>query len=179
SAAVEDDRDFRVRTCELFDTHLKPLYKVLQLQVEQPNHEKLVKLRDVERDLLAKFDALTRTLVSLETPGNIQQPFMQELRWAADEILLDEFIDSSLRSTERLTEIFNAVKEYVNSPPSQCVETYRNVDEVCGAFFRDETAVRTHISRQCLEAPLRAIHNTVRQDFERHDVVKPARVQIV
>ena len=71
------------------------------------------------------------------------------------------------------------MKEYVNSPPSQCVETYRHVEEVCEAFFRDETAVSTHISRHCLEAPLRAIYNTVRQHFERHDVVKPARVQIV
>jgi hypothetical protein len=44
SSAVKDDRDFRVRTCELFDTYLLPLYKALQLQVEQPNHEKLGKL---------------------------------------------------------------------------------------------------------------------------------------
>jgi hypothetical protein len=68
SSAVEDDRDFRVRTYELFDTYLLPLYKALQLRVEQPNHEKLVKLRDVERDLLATFDALTRTVVSRVVP---------------------------------------------------------------------------------------------------------------
>ena len=104
-SAVEDDRDFRVRACELFDTHLQPLYKVLQLQIEQPNHEKLVKLRDVERDLLAKFDTLTRTVVSLHTAVSIQSRFMQELRWPAHQILLEEFVDSSLRSTERLTEI--------------------------------------------------------------------------
>ena len=139
-SAVEDDWDFRVRTYELFDTHLQPLYKVLQLQVEQPNHEKLVKLRDVERDLLAEFDALTRTVVSLQTAVSIQSRFMKALRWPAHQILLDEFVDSSLRSTERLTEIFNAVKAYVNAPPSQCVEAYRHVDAVCEAFFRDEVS---------------------------------------
>ena len=139
SSAVEDDRDFRVRTCAgSFDTHLLPLYKSLQLRVEQPNHEKLVKLRDVERDLLAKFDALTRAVVSLQTAAGIQNKFMQEIRRPAHQILLEEFVHSSLLSTERLTEIFNAVKEYVESPPSQCVEAYRNVDQVCGAFFGDE-----------------------------------------
>ena len=75
-AAVQQSRktgDFRVRTCELFDTHLLPLYKALQLRAEQPNHEKLVKLRDVELDLLATFDALTRTVVSLQTALDIQK----------------------------------------------------------------------------------------------------------
>jgi hypothetical protein len=48
SSAVEDDWEFRVRTYELFGTHLLPIYKSLQLRVEQPNHEKLVKLRGYE-----------------------------------------------------------------------------------------------------------------------------------
>lgn len=179
SSAVEDDRDFRVRTCELFDTHLLLLYKSLQLRVEQPNHEKLLKLRDAEPDLLDKFDALTRTVVSLQTALDIQNRFMQELRRPAHQILLEEFVDSSLQSTERLREIFNAVKEYVDSAPAECVGAYHNVDEVCEAFFRDETAVSTHISRHCLVAPLRAIYSTVKQHFECNDVVKPARVQIL
>ena len=179
SSAVEDDLDFRVRAYELFDTHLLTLYKSLQLRVEQPNHEKLVKLRDVERDLLTKFDTLTRAVVSLQTAVGIQNRFMQELRRPAHQILIEECIDSSLLSTERLTEIFNTVKEYVDSPPSQCVKAYRNVDDVCGAFFGDETTLSTHISRHCLVAPLWAIYSMVRQHFERNDVVKPARVQIL
>ena len=178
SSAIEDDRDFRVRTCELFDTHLLPLYKALQLRVEQPNHEKLVKLRDVEPDLLAMFDALTRTIVSLQTALDIQNRFMQGLRRPAHQILFEVFVDASLLSRERLGEIFDSVKKYVDSVPSECVEAYHNVDEVYQAFFRDEADVSTLISRHCLVGPLWAVRNTVREDFERNDVVKPAHVQI-
>ena len=118
SSAVEDDRDFRVQTYELFDTYLLPLYKSLQLRVEQPNHEKLVKLRDVERDLLTKFDALTRAVVSLQTAVGIQNRFMQELRRPAHQILFEVFVDPSLQSSERVKEIFDSVKTYLEAAPS-------------------------------------------------------------
>jgi hypothetical protein len=163
----------------LFDTHLLPLYKALQLRVEQPNHEKLAKLRDVQPDLLAKFDALTRTIVSLQTALDIQKRFMQELRRPAHQIFFEVFVDSSLQSRERLGELFDSVRKYMDSVPSECVEAYHNVDEVYQAFFRDEAAVSTLISKHCLVGPLWAIRNTVREDFERNDVVKPARVQIL
>lgn len=178
SPTVENDRDFRVRVCELFDTHLGPLYKALELHAGQPNHEKLAKLRDSESELLAKFDAITRTIVSVQTAIAIQNRFMQELRRPANQIFLEEFVDSSLQSDERLRELFNAVKDYAESPASACVEAYHKLDEAFTSFFKDETQVSTSTSRQCLVAPLMAIHNVVREHFQHNDVVKPAQVYI-
>jgi hypothetical protein len=129
--------------------------------------------------LLATFDALTRTIASLQTALDIQNRFMQELRRPAHQIFFEVFIDPALRSTERLREIFDSVKKYLEATPSECVEAYHNVEEVYQAFFRDEAAISTLISRRCLVAPIRAIYSTVRDHFARKDVIKPARLHIL
>jgi hypothetical protein len=104
---------------------------------------------------------------------------MQELRRPAHQILFEVFVDPSLQSRERLGEIFDSVKKYLEAAPSECAKAYHNVEEVYQAFFRDEAADSSLISRRCLVAPLWAVHNTVREHFARNDVIKPARLQIL
>ncbi|MBI1930750.1 ATP-binding protein [Candidatus Poribacteria bacterium] len=171
--------EFRLKTFTLLDEQIGEIYKDLGIKPEDDNHEKLAKLCETERLVLADFDQITGSIVSLNTALKIRQRFMQTLRYPRNRLFLEQFVDASLISNERLSEIFETVEEYNESSMMNRLDSYQNIMAVFESFLRDAEKTASIFTKQCLVVPVKKICAYIQEDFNHNDAIQPTTVSIM
>ncbi len=170
--------EFRLKTFTLLDEQIGEIYKDLGIKPEDDNHEKLAKLCETERLVLADFDQITGSIVSLNTALKIRPRFMKTLRHPRNRLFLEQFVDASLISNERLNEIFETVEEYNESSMTNRLDSYQNIMAVFESFLRDAENTPSIFTKQCLVVPVKKIYAYIQEDFKHNDAIQPTTVSI-
>ena len=178
-AAIWEDMSLRIETFSFFDEHLDEIYKDVKIKKEDPNHEKLGKLCEIERQVLSDFDQITNSITSLNMALNIRQRFMQTLHSPVrNSLFLEHFSNPSLIGGERLKEIFETVEMYNESSMEDRFASYQNIQSVFDSFLRDARNNQSIFTDRCIVAPVQKVYHYVKNDFQSNDAIKQTTVTI-
>lgn len=177
--AIWEDTDFRIKTFSFFDEQLSDIYPSLRIGERTKNHEKLSYLKDLEQNILSEFKSIASGFTSLKAATDLRKRIMKALRKPANKILIQSFIDTSLISEERLKELFDSLKSYEEASGVARMETFHTVDATFSKYVRDVKQCASEFSAFCLENVFSKIHNLIRDDFGKSDIIKPATVKLL
>jgi hypothetical protein len=178
-SSIWDEIDFRHKVFTLFDEQLKELYEKLKISGKE-NHEKLSCLKEIEKNLFDEFKSLNAGISSLKVASESQKAIMQALRKPANKIIIDNFVEPSyLISEERLRELFNSLKSYEEASGTSRIEMFKSVDDVFTKYVRDVERCPSKVAVICLKDLFSKIHQLIVDDFQKSDIIKPAKVTLV
>ena len=176
---VWDDMEFRHKVFTLFDEQLKELYEYLKISSKE-NHEKLSYLKGIEKNLLDDFKTINAGISSLKVASEYQRAIMQALRKPSNKIIIDNFIEPSyLISEGRLRELFNNLKSYEETSGTSRMEMFKSVNEVFTKYVQDVEKCSSKVAVICLRDLFKNIHQLIIDDFQKSDIVKPAKVTLI
>ena len=176
--AIWKNRDFRTKTCILFDNQISSIYRNLDITESDPNHEKLEKLLETEQSVLKSFGDLTDSIVSLHTVPVIREKFMRTLNFQQNKLFLEQFVTRSLINTGRINQIFETAQIYNESPIEDRFVSHQDMENVFAAFLRDAEKDGSIFTEQCIVAPIQKIYDYIQEDFKNNDASKPTTVAI-
>ena len=178
-SSIWDEIDFRHKVFTLFDEQLKEIYEKSKIS-DKENHEKLSCLKEIEKNLFDEFKSLTARISSLKVASESQKTIMQALRKPANKIIIDNFVEPSyLMSEIRLRELFNSLKSYEEASGTSRMEMFKSVDEVFTKYVRDVERCPSKVAVICLKDLFSKIHQLIVDDFQKSDIIKPAKVTLV
>ena len=178
-SSIWDEIDFRHKVFTLFDEQLKELYEKLKIS-DKENHEKLSCLKEVEKNLFDEFKSLNAGISSLKVASESQKAIMQALRKPANKIIIDNFVEPSyLISEERLRELFNSLKSYEEASGTSRMEMFKSVDDVFTKYVQDVERCPSKVAVICLKDLFSKIHQLIVNDFQKSDIIKPAKVTLI
>lgn len=176
--AVWEEMDFRNKTFNLFDEQLSEIYQSLKIGEKTESHEKLSRLKDLERKMLGDFNVITSSLTSLKLAVDYRNNIMKTFKKPTNKFLLHNFIDSSLLSKERLKELFDFLKLYEETSGVSRIEAFQDVNNIFSAYIDDVDQCHSEFASLCLRSVFGKIHNLIRDDFGKSDIIKPANVKL-
>lgn len=177
-SAIGEPLDFRNHVFEFFDEEISESYKSLGIELDDDNNKKLIRLRDAENMVHEAFAIITNSVNSLQTAVEIRNRFMHNLNYSLNKLFLDQFVDPSLISKERIKEIFSALAQYEKSSTLSRLECYKNLQSIFSTYFIDAEKSRSIISLRCIIGPLQKIKDIVDKDFRENDAIKPTSVSL-
>ncbi len=165
---------------KLFDDQIGPIYNLFGIGRKEQSHEKLNRLRNVEKEVLNEFNRITETIVSLNTAISVRQPFMTQINNRKNKLFLEQFVHplSLIDPNVRLDEIFGTFEEYNESPMEDRLRSYKEIEISFGNFLNDANKYPSVFTERCILAPLKEIYRFVNKDFQNNDAIKATTVTV-
>jgi len=176
--AVWEDVDFRHKTFNIFDEQFSTIYPSLKISEKTETHEKLSRLKDIERKMIEEFNSILSNLTSLKLAVDCRQRIMKTIKKPINRLFLDNFVDNRLLFDERLNELFDALKSYEEISGIARMEVFQNVDKIFATYVHDIDQCRSEFSSLCLGKIFGKINSLIRDDFGNNDIIKTASVKL-
>ena len=136
--AVWNHKEFSTKTFILFDKQINSIYRRCNIAQGDQNHEKLEKLLGTEKTVLANFQDITDSVVSLDTIASVRQKFMSTLSSDFNVLFLEQFVTpSSLINSGRINQILAAAQAYQESPMEDRIGIFEDLKHVFDPFLDD------------------------------------------
>ena len=179
-AAVWNHKEFSTKTFILFDKQIDSIYRRCNIAQGDQNHEKLEKLLGTEKTVLANFQDITDSVVSLDTIPSVRQKFMSTLSSDFNVLFLEPFVTpSSLINSGRINQILATAQAYQESPMEDRIGIFEDLKHVFDPFLDDVGKHPSIFTRHCIVAPLEKIYNYVQEDFKSNDASKSTTIEII
>lgn len=177
---IWNHREFRIKTFRLFDDQISSKYKRFKISQDEPNDKKLGKLLESEKTVLANFQAVTDSVLSLGAIPSLRQKFMSTLSSDFNMLFLEQFVTpSSLINSERINQILATAQAYLESAMEDRIDIFEDLKHVFDPFLHDVGKHPSIFTKHCIVAPLEKIYNYVQEDFKSNDANKSTTIEII
>jgi hypothetical protein len=170
--------EFSNKAFNLFDEmFVHDVYKALEINVKDQKYEKESKLRGVTSKLEKDLADLISSFNDLKFLNSFQQKFMQCINKPLYRAIFWPFLSKDLLE-QRLENVFNVVKEYLNEDSPRALEFYRNAENTLKSYSREAENHNTKYSLDYLKGLAEKLLNLLKEHFEKSPFSKPAELSI-
>lgn len=179
-AAVWNHTRFSTETFKLFDHQINSIYSRCNIAQGDQNHEKLTKLLGTEKTVLANFQDITDSVVSLDSIPSARKNLMSTLNSDFNMLFLEQFVTpSSLVNRELIDHILDMAQTYQRSSMEDRIGIFGDLKNVFDSFLRNVGNHPSIFTKHCIVAPLEKIYNYVQEDFKSNDANKSTTIEII
>lgn len=177
---IWERKELRVKSFALFDEQFQAdIYRTAKVIPNDENHVKLSKLQSVENLFLEDFSRIVKSIVSIETALKVRHNYMRAINSPNNRAFITNFIDGSIISEERLGEIFECLKDYIEANVTKKLDSYDKLRYIFTSFLSyAKENNRSEYSNKVIFEPFEKIYLAVKEDFEKNDTIKPTQLTI-
>ena len=175
----QQDRDFRVRSTNLFDTtFVDDLSKDLGISVKQQGHDKQSRLMDAAPKAEAEISDALNSLTSLEHLEDFREQYMKTMNSPLVKDLILPFLPRNLVHRSRLGELFESIRKYRQASAVNVREDYQDACRIINVFIEDARLLETKYTNLFVISMAERLEALLSRDFLSSDLGQPAQLEI-
>jgi len=175
----EHEDDFRVKVFSLFDDVLsRDLYDKLGITQRLQTYVKSMKLKDAASIAELKMRENLDSLINFDRLDDYQGQFMKTINNSLVRAIIIPFLPRPLLYKARVSDLFDAIREYRQSSGSNIMEAYERASHITEQYLLEAQKYRTFYCKHYLSAIAERIIELLKKDFINSDVGQPAELVV-